>query len=70
MLTPAGVAGLDGIMAQWRGYVSQTCQEASMARGGSQSALIGCEIAETANATSEMRACRIGISTAPYCTKK
>ena len=70
MLSPEGETELSKILESWGSYVKLQCNAASLERGGSESARLGCEIAETVSVTMELVACREGRSTAPFCKPK
>ena len=70
MLKPDGEAEISKILESWGSYVKLQCNAAALERGGSESARLGCEIAETVSVTMELVACREGRSTAPFCQLK
>ena len=71
-LNATGTTELANLIGQWTGYVANKCNAVAQDKEGAfaDAAQYGCEISEYVGVSAELRACKDGLSTAPYCQLK
>lgn len=71
-ITTEGNTQLADVLGSWTSIIVQNCAElaAEKSATGTESARLGCEIAEVIGLSGELAACLDGRSTAEYCTFK